>query len=146
MKIFISLLLISTLAISAQIDEFASTNNYSRDYNSAAKIAKKHNKLIMLVVVSDYCPWCKKFEKKTLSSDLVKNKVQKNLIPIIINKNKDKEKYPAKFYSKLVPTVIFINPKTSKRVYESLGYMKKSDFIQEIDIALKKFNKMKNNV
>ncbi len=146
MKILISLLLISSLAISAQIDKFASKNNYSRDYNSAAKIAKKQNKLIMLVVVSDFCPWCKKFEKKTLSSNLIKNKVEKNIIPIIINKNKDKGKYPAKFYSKLVPTVIFINPKTDKRVYETLGYMKKSDFIGEIDTALNKFNKTKSNV
>ncbi|WP_321777880.1 thioredoxin family protein [Sulfurimonas sp.] len=142
MKIFISLLLISTLALSAQIDEFASKVKYSRDYNSSLKIAKKQNKLIMLVVVSDFCPWCKKFERKALSSNLIKNKVKNNLIPIIINKNKDKGKYPAKFYSKQVPTIIFINPKTNKRIYEALGYMKKDDFIQEIDTALKAFNKV----
>ena len=143
MKIFLSLLLISTLALCAQIDEFASTQKYFRDYNTGLEVAKKQNKLIMLVVVTDFCPWCKKLERKTLSSNLVQKKVQKNLIPIIINKNKDKGKYPAKFYSKQVPTIIFINPKTNKRVYEALGYMKKDDFVQEIDTGLKAFKAVK---
>jgi len=143
MKIFLFLLLTFTFALSAQIDDFASEVNYSRDYNSALKKAKEQNKLLMLVVVGDYCPWCKKFERKTLNSSLIQGQVKKDFIPVIIDKSKDKGRYPAEFYSKLIPTVFFIDPKTQKHFYESLGYSKKVVFAQDMDMALKAYKKEK---
>lgn len=141
MKIFLSLLLTLTFAFSAQIDEFASEVKYSRDYNSALKLAKKQNKPLMLVVVGDYCPWCKKFERKTLSSSLVQGQVKKDFIPVIIDKTKDKGKYPPEFNSKLIPTVFFIDPNTQKHVFESLGYSKEVVFAIDMDLALKAYKK-----
>jgi len=143
MKILLSLLLTFTFALSAQIDEFASELNYSRDYNSALKSAKQQNKLLMLVVVGDYCPWCKKFERKTLNSTLIQAQVKKDFIPLIIDKTKDKGKYPPEFYSKLIPTVFFIDPKTQKHIFESLGYSKKTTFAIDMDLALKAYEKVK---
>ncbi|MEN8302515.1 MAG: thioredoxin family protein [Campylobacterota bacterium] len=139
MKLFLSILLAFTFAFSAQIDEFASEVNYSRDYNSALKLAKEQNRPLMLVIVGDYCPWCKKFERKTLNSSLIQGQVKKDFIPVIIDKRRDKGKYPPEFNSKLIPTVFFINPKTEKHVYESLGYSKKVVFAQDMDLALKAY-------
>ncbi|EDZ61276.1 putative periplasmic thioredoxin [Sulfurimonas gotlandica GD1] len=141
MKILLSILLTFTFAFSAQIDEFASEVKYSRDYNSALKLAKQQNKPLMLVVVGDYCPWCKKFERKTLNSSLVRSQVKKDFIPVIIDKAKDKGKYPPKFNSKLIPTVFFINPNTQKHVFESLGYSKEVVFAIDMDLALKAYKK-----
>jgi len=138
-KLFLFLLLAFTFAFCAQIDEFASEVNYSRDYSSALKLAKKQNKPLMLVVVSNYCPWCKKFERKTLNSSLIQGQVKKDFIPLIIDKRTDKGKYPPEFYSKLIPTVFFINPKTEKHVYKSLGYSKNIVFAQDMDLALKAY-------
>lgn len=143
MKTLLLLLLTFSFALSAQIDEFASEVNYSRDYNAALKDAKSQNKLLMLVVVGDYCPWCKKFERKTLNSTLVQGQVKKDFIPVIIDKAKDKGKYPPEFYSKLIPTVFFIDPKTQKHVFESLGYSKKTTFAIDMDLALKAYEKVK---
>ncbi|WP_415396344.1 thioredoxin family protein [Sulfurimonas sp. CS5] len=143
MKTLLLLLLTFSFALSAQIDEFASEVNYSRDYNAALKDAKSQNKLLMLVVVGDYCPWCKKFERKTLNSTLIQNQVKKDFIPIIIDKSKDKGKYPPEFYSKLIPTVFFIDPKTQKHVFESLGYSKKVTFAIDMDLALKAYKKVR---
>lgn len=143
MKTLLLLLLTFSFAISAQIDEFASEVNYSRDYNAALKDAKSQNKLLMLVVVGDYCPWCKKFERKTLNSSLIQEQVKKDFIPVIIDKSKDKGKYPPEFYSKLIPTVFFIDPKTQKHVFESLGYSKKVTFAIDMDLALKAYKKVK---
>ena len=143
MKILLSLLFTLTFAFSAQIDKFASQVNYSRDYNSALIKAKAQNKLLMLVVVGDYCPWCKKFERKTLNSSLIQGQVKKDFIPLIIDKTKDKGKYPAEFYSKLIPTVFFIDPKTQKHIFESLGYSKKVVFAVDMDLALKSYIKGK---
>ncbi|WP_294963253.1 thioredoxin family protein [Sulfurimonas sp.] len=146
MKILLSLLLFFTFAFSAQLDKFASEVNYSRNYNSALKLAKEQNKLLMLVVVGDYCPWCKKFERKTLSSSLIKNKVSKDFIPLIIDKINDKGKYPDKFYSKYIPTVHFVNPKTQNTIFETLGYMKKKEFAQNMNSALKSYKEGNTNV
>jgi thioredoxin-related protein len=146
MKILLSLLLLITFVFSAQLDKFASEVNYSRDYSQALKLAKEQNKLLMLVVVGDYCPWCKKFERKTLSSSLIKNKVSKDFIPLIIDKINDKGKYPDKFYSKYIPTVYFVNPKTQNAIFETLGYMKKKEFAQNMDSALKSYKEGNTNV
>jgi len=143
MKLLLSMLLAFSFALSAQIDDFASEVNYSRDYNSALKVAKQQNKPLMLVVVGDYCPWCKKFERKTLNSSLIQDQVKKDFIPVIIDKVKDKGNYPPEFYSKLIPTVFFIDPKTQKHVYESLGYSKKTVFAVDMDLALKAYKRVK---
>ncbi|MDA3907545.1 MAG: thioredoxin family protein [Sulfurimonas sp.] len=141
MKILLSLLLTFSFALSAQIDEFASEVNYLRDYKSALKTAKEQNKPLMLVVVGDYCPWCKKFERKTLNSSLIQNQVKKDFIPIIIDKTKDKGTYPPEFYARRIPTVFFINPTTQKHVFESMGYSKKVTFAIDMDLALKAYKK-----
>ena len=141
MKIFISLLLVLTFGYGAQIDEFASLVNYSRDYSSALKEAKKQNKPIMLVVVSNYCPWCKRFERKTLNTSLIQGQVKKDFIPLIIDKTRDKGKYPSEFYAKLVPTIFFINPKTQKSVYKSRGYSDNITFAIDMDMALKAYKR-----
>ena len=141
MKILLPLLLMFSLAFSAQIDEFASELNYSRDYNSALKDAKETNKLLMLVIVGDYCPWCKKFERKTLSSKNIKSKVSKELTPLIIDNAKDRGNYPEEFYTQRIPTVLFIDPKTQKSIHKTLGYTKKKEFLKDIDSALNKYKK-----
>lgn len=141
MKILLFILLTFSFALSAQIDEFASEVNYSRDYASALKSAKEQNKLLMLVVVGDYCPWCKKFERKTLSSSLVQEQTKKDFIPIIIDKNRDKGEYPQEFHSKQIPTVFFINPNTQKHIFESLGYSDKTTFAIDMDLALKAYKR-----
>ena len=143
MKLVLFLLLAFTFAFCAQIDDFASEVNYSRDYNSALKLAKEQNKLLMLVVVGNYCPWCKKFERKTLNSSLIQGQVKKDFIPVIIDKKTDKGKYPPEFYSKLIPTVFFINSETQKHVYKSIGYSKKVVFAQDMDLALKAYRREK---
>ena len=143
MKYFILLTLMFSLSFAAQIDEFASDVNYMRDYNSAIKVAKEQNKPIMLLVVTNYCPWCKKFERKTLKSSMIKELVQKDFIAVVIDKKTDEGKYPKEYKAPLVPTVYFIDPKTQKPLYESLGYMKKKTFSKEMNVALNIYKKKK---
>ena len=139
MKIFILLFAILITLYGAKIDEFANKLDYSRDYNSALEIAKKQNKVLMLVVVADYCPWCKKFERKTLNSTSVKTFVNKNFVPVIIEKHIDIDKYPKEYASAPIPTVYFIDPKTQKSIYRSISYIKKKDFTYNMQEALRLF-------
>lgn len=139
MKILITLLITLTLAFAAEIDEFASEVNYLRDYKSAVKSAREQNKMIMLVVVGDYCPWCKKFERKTLKSSEVMAQTKENFVGLVIDKYKDRGNYPEAFFSPLIPAVFFVDPASEKSLLETVAYMKKDDFLENMDDALSLF-------
>ncbi|MCW8894868.1 MAG: thioredoxin family protein [Sulfurimonas sp.] len=144
MKIFILLFIFLASLWSAQIDDFASTVDYKRDYNTALKIAKQENKMLMLVVVADYCPWSKKFENKTLKNDSVSTLINENFIPVIIDKHRDEGSYPKMYKSPLIPAIFFIDPSSEQSVHKSLSYTKKRELIYTIDEAIKLF-KVKQN-
>lgn len=139
MKMFITLLMMLTLIYAAEIDEFASEVNYLRDYKTAVKTAKEQNKMIMLVVVGDYCPWCKKFERKTLKSSEVMAQADENFVGLVIDKYKDKGNYPKAFFSSLIPAVFFVDPGSEKSLLETVAYMKKEEFLENMDDALSIF-------
>lgn len=141
MKIFLTLLAIWSSIYAAQIDEFASEVNYLRDYKTAVKIAKEQNKPVMLVVVGDYCPWCKKFERKTLKSAPVMQKANTEFVAVVIDKYKDKGNYPEEFYSSLIPAVFFVDPASEKSVWKTVAYMKKDEFIENMEEAVSFFEK-----
>ena len=138
MKILtLTLLLIATI-YGAKIDEFAAKAGYQRDYQTALEMAKKQNKDIMLLVVADYCPWCKKFEKKTLLNASVKKIVDANFIPLVIDKLKEKGSFPKEYGVPLIPAVFFIDPSTQKANHDTLAYMSKREFKENLDIAMSK--------
>lgn len=134
MKIFLLLLTTLSFTYAAHIDEFASKAGYLRDFTTALEIAKKQKKMVMLLVVADYCPWCKKFERKTLQTSEVDAKVKENFIPVVIDKYKDT--YPQEFKSPVIPSVFFIDPTTKKPLMSTVAYMKKKEFISNINDAL----------
>lgn len=136
MKILITLLTLFSFIYAAQIDEFAAEVKYLRSYDMAIKTAKEQNKIVMLVVVADYCPWCKKFERKTLKDSAVMTKTSESFIGIVIDKYKDKGKYPQEFSAPLIPAVFFIDPKNQKSLFETVAYMKPDEFMENMDYAL----------
>ncbi|NCO01556.1 MAG: thioredoxin family protein [Epsilonproteobacteria bacterium] len=142
MKSFVLLFALTLTLFCAQIDEFASNMSYYRDYDTALLQAKKENKPIMLVLVGDYCPWCRKFERKTLQRESIARKVQENFIPVIVDRNLDKENYPKLYYSPRIPTVHFIEPNKERKIFESLGYVQIDEYRDTLDTALTKFKRL----
>ncbi|MGB6018064.1 MAG: thioredoxin family protein [Sulfurimonadaceae bacterium] len=139
MRIF-SLLLILALALFAS-PEAAKELGYHSDYNRALSIAKKEKKPLMLVVVTSYCPWCRKFERKTLASKTIAPMVKSIYIPVIVDRNKDAEMFPKKFQTPRIPTVFFVDPKDEKEYWESIGYLNKKEFSEALKDAESLFKK-----
>ena len=129
-KILLGLLVVLTLSAS-DIDAFAQKMSYETDYKVALEKAKKSNKQVMFVMVTNYCPWCRKFEKRTLVKDEVNSIVQRKYVPLILNR--EKGEYPKKFYTKRIPVVIFIDPNKEEKIRESLGYKKVKEFVEELN-------------
>lgn len=107
-------------------ENFASEMKYETNYDEAVKKSKKMNKNIMLVLVSNYCPWCRKFEQRVLLKKEVNAIIQKNYIPLIINREKDP--FPKAFDTGFTPIVHFIDSKTQKSYKNVIGYNNKDEF------------------
>lgn len=63
-------------------------------------------------------------------------KVNENFVSIVIDKYKDKGKYPEEFRAPLIPAVFFINPKDQKSLFETVAYMKPDEFMENMDYAV----------
>ena len=141
-KLFIFFLL-STLLFGAHIDDFAKDMNFQRDYNTALLKAKKENKVLMMVLSADYCPWCRKFEHRTLNSKLVKPRLDTEIVSLVVDKKFDVNTFPEKFKTQYTPRVFFINPKNGDILEERAGYIKKKDFADTLDNVAKLYKASK---
>lgn len=112
-------------------NNFASQMKYENSYENAIKKAKKNKKDIMMVLVSNYCPWCRKFERNVLQQKNVNTLLHKKYIPLILNK--DKDNFPKKYNKAFSPIVYFIDYKTLKSYESVIGYNNKDDFLHLIN-------------
>ena len=120
------------------MDNFAKKNNYFINYEKAKESAQKTNKPLMLVLVTNTCPWCEKLEKQTLGKENINNLVIQNFTPLILNR--DKALYPSdKFVAKVVPSVFFIDSKDEKIINTSFGYKTKKKFMNVIEETVAKY-------
>ena len=109
---------------------FASIMNYETSYEIAVEKAKKQKKDIMLVLVANYCPWCRKFEKRVLAQNEINKLIHQKYIPLILNKEKDS--FPKELNQAFSPIVYFINYETLKS-YESIaGYNNREEFLYHV--------------
>ena len=139
MQIF-SLMLLLTLSLWAT-DNSVKALEYFSDYSSAITLAQKENKPLMLVVVTSYCPWCRKFERKSLASKSVSSVVKKHFVAVIVDRNKDAEIFPKQFQSPRIPVVFFIDPNSEKAFWETIGYLNRVDFLDALGEAQSLFQK-----
>lgn len=133
MKRLFILLLISFSLFASNVDKFAKEMGFERDYKIALLKSKKENRVLMMVLGADYCPWCRKFEHKTLSSDLIKAHLDKNVVTLVVDKKYDVDSFPSQFKTEFTPRVFFINPKDETIISQTTGYVKKMEFMKKLD-------------
>ncbi len=107
--------------------EFATVAGYETDYATALKKAKKAKKPLMLLLVSNFCPWCRKFEQRVLLKKDVNERIHADYIPLILNKERDS--FPKKFDMSFTPIVHFIDYKTEESYKSVAGYNNKEEFL-----------------
>jgi len=137
MKIFLTTILLSITLFGAMIDDFAQEMGFERDYKTALSKAKKNQKPLLMVLGADYCPWCRKFEDKTLNSTLIKPILKSDFVVLVVDKKYDIESFPSQFQTQFTPRVFFINPKDESILLDTTGYIKKKKFVQNLNEATK---------
>ncbi|MHC3994809.1 thioredoxin family protein [Thiomicrolovo sp. ZZH C-3] len=105
----------------------AASLEYETNFVHAVMRAKKEHKNVMLVLVANYCPWCRKFEELVLRKEDVNALVHQKYVPVILNKEKDA--FPPEFNISFTPVVHFINPETLKGYHTVAGYNSREEFI-----------------
>lgn len=111
----------------ADESSFSDAMRYETDYGKALKKAKKEGKNLMLVLSTEYCPWCRKFEKNVLQKEEVNQAVHAKYVPVILNR--DKKAFPAKFTSTFTPVVYFIDAKSEEVRHKIVGYNQREEFL-----------------
>lgn len=119
----------SLLAANAQDSAFVL--DFYEDYPTALAQAKKDNKILMLVIIQEPCPYCDAMVEKTLPDPKVTQAI-KGFISVIVDKHTS---LPSAFMTTATPMTFFIDPKTEEGIWESMGYAPAEEFLDDINEA-----------
>jgi thioredoxin-related protein len=124
------LLCLTILAFGSDYKDFAQKMGYETSYKQALERAKEEDKDVMVLTISNFCPWCSKLEKRVLSKDEVDTIVKAKFIPVILNK--EEKKLPHNYAAPIVPTLYLVKPKKEEVYDTQVGYLNKVDMIKFI--------------
>jgi thioredoxin-related protein len=122
-------LLLLTLFISSL---WSANIHWPSDYKQALQEAKKEHKLVYILITSDACQWCRKFEATTLQNKEIKKRLYKNYVTIHLSR--DRNTIPKQFETAPVPRHYFTDA-NGKILYSSLGYRDETMFHAFMDNA-----------
>ena len=97
---------------------FAS-QNWLNNYDEAIELAKKENKRVYMLIVSDDCRWCKKFERTTLKDEKLLERIEKQYV--LLHLSRDQHKIPSEFKTTPVPRHYFLRS-NGDSIFPVVGY------------------------
>ena len=131
MKMLIVFLSLTCSLLAANAQDSAFVLDFYEDYPSALTQAKKADKMLMLVIIQEPCPYCDAMVEKTLPDPKVTQAI-KGFISVIVDKHTS---LPSAFMTTATPMTFFIDPITEEGVWESMGYTSVEEFLDDIKEA-----------
>lgn len=125
------LILITFLALSL----FGADLDWSHDYEQTRQKAQKSQKPIYILITSDDCRWCRKFEETTLQIESVKKRLYSEFE--VVHISRDRHEVPKQFETSPVPRHYFTNS-SGEILYSSLGHRQEECFESFMDNAQNK--------
>jgi len=113
--------------------------NWMNNYHDALEMAQDKNKRIYMLVVSDDCRWCKKFERTTLKDKKIMQKLQEQYV--LLHLSRDRHYIPKKFKTTPVPRHFFLTSK-GKEVFPVVGYRDVETFNGFLDDVEKRYERL----
>lgn len=112
--------------------------NWSSSFADAQAQAQKENKPLMVLITSEQCRWCRKFEATTLQNDEIVGRINSRFTAVHVTR--DKSVYPQNLSAKMVPMSYFLD-RDGKVIYKIPGYWGVEDYNSVLDDALRKYKK-----
>lgn len=106
---------------------FAKYMHYETDYSKALKKAKKENKPLFMVVVTDGCPFCEKLMDRILTKDYVRKYIGKKYVTLIMNK--ERQQVPKRYLRPFEPVTYIVDPESEQIMDEIDGYMEEEHYL-----------------
>lgn len=114
---------------------FGSDLNWSHDYDESVEKAQTENKGLYVLITSDSCSWCRKFEKTTALDEDILKKLNKDYV--LVHLSRERHDIPASLKTTPVPIHHFLK-NNEEIVYSTVGYRDVETFDYFIDEANKK--------
>lgn len=105
---------------------FSFLSLFGNNFELAVQKASGTNKLILVELVMEFCPYCERMEKAVLSKADIKKILQEKYVFIKLDINNDE--IPYNLTSRLTPTFYFLSNDGEKVLEEVKGLTKKSNF------------------
>lgn len=112
---------------------FAGELHWQKDYKSAMQQAKKLDKPVYVLITSEHCRWCKKFEHTTLQNKQIQKRLEKRFV--VVKLVREHDNVPQKFETSPIPRHYFVD-KNGTILYDSLGHRQVECFNAFMDNAL----------
>ncbi len=117
---------------------FATDIAWNDTYEQAQAKAKKESKPLLVLITSEQCGWCRKFEATTLQNEDVISKLNSKFVAVHVTR--DKSIYPKNLSAKMVPMNYFLDA-NGKVIYSMPGYWPVEDYQSILDDAIQRYNK-----
>jgi thioredoxin-related protein len=99
---------------------------WAEGFDAAVKQAAKEHKIVMVMVVSQECRWCKKMKHRTLSDERVEQKLKQFVSVQVMEDDTNVMKQLPQING--VPTIFFMRPE-GKVIQDVVGYFNVGDFL-----------------
>ena len=106
------------------------SSNWIEDYDEAVKIAQEQNKRIYMLIVSENCRWCKKFERTTLKDEKLLQRLSKQYV--ILRLSREMDDIPSKFKTTPIPRHYFLS-NSGDVIFPVVGYRDVETFNSFLD-------------
>jgi len=113
--------------------------DWMSNYHKALEVAQDKNKRVYMLIVSDDCRWCKKFERTTLKDKKTLKRLQEKYI--LLHLSRDQHYIPKKFKTTPVPRHYFLTSK-GKEVFPVVGYRDVETFNGFLDDVEKRYERL----
>ena len=130
-------LLLLTFILTSSL--FASAEWFN-NYYDAIKVAQEENKRVYMLIVSDDCRWCKKFERTTLKDKKLMKKMSSQYV--LLHLSRDRHYIPKKFKTTPVPRHYFLTNR-GEEIFPVVGYRDIETFNNFLDTVDERVLRMK---
>jgi len=110
-SILITLLLFTSL--------FGEGLGWSHDYKKTLQKAQESGKLVYVLVTSDNCKWCRKFENTTLQDKEIQKRLYSEFE--VVHLSRERDYIPNNFKTAPIPRHYFVDAK-GEILYDTLGH------------------------
>jgi len=102
----------------------------------AFTLAQQTRRPVFVLVYSDQCGWCEKYEKEVLETRRIRRQLETDFVPVIVNIGNQPD-LAKELKARLVPTSLILAPDGSKllRFYGVGGAAEISDTLQQVRTA-----------